>query len=216
MARLLHIDSSPSPYSVSRRLAGLFRETWAKELPDGDVTHRDLVATPLPHLDADGVHTLLNAPETDAQRTAAALHDELVEEILSADALLISAPMHNWTIPSHLKAWFDQSLLMGRTLPFDPSANPLAGRPATVILAYGGDYGPHSADHAMDHCAPYLRTVLGQVLGYDLEIITASHTVAPFTSQDPADHEKAAVSLREAEGAVAERARVTAAVPARA
>lgn len=100
MARLLHIDSSPSPYSVSRRLAGVFRETWAKELPDGDITHRDLVATPLPHLDADGVHTLLNAPETDAQRTAAALHDELVEEVLSADALLISAPMHNWTIPS--------------------------------------------------------------------------------------------------------------------
>ncbi|MFC8870965.1 FMN-dependent NADH-azoreductase [Streptomyces sp. NPDC057148] len=216
MARLLHIDSSPSPYSVSRRLAGRFRETWNKELPDADVTHRDVVATPLPHLDADGVHTLLNAPETEGQRVAAALHDELVEEVMSADALLISAPMHNWTIPSHLKAWFDQSLLLGRTLPYDPSVNPLAGRPATVVLAYGGDYGPASPDYAMDHCAPYLRTVLSHVLGYELEILIASHTVAPFTSQDPAEHEKAAVSLREAEAAVVERARAVAAVPTRA
>ncbi|MFC4612647.1 FMN-dependent NADH-azoreductase [Streptomyces maoxianensis] len=216
MANLLHIDSSPSLYSVSRKLAGSFREVWGKEQPHATVAYRDLVAAPVPHLDGDGVVTLLNEPETDSQRAAAALHDELVEEILSADALLISAPMHNWTIPSHLKAWLDQSLLMGRTLPYDPSVNPLAGRPATVLLAYGGDYGAGSPDHAMDHCAPYLRTVLEKVLGYQLEIITASYTVTPYTSQDPLELEKAATSLQTAEAEVLERAKSVAAAPARA
>lgn len=68
--------------------------------------------------------------------------------------------MYNWTIPSNLKAWFDQSLVLGRTLPFDPSMNPLASRPATLLLAFGGDYGTESPDADMNHCTPYLRTVV--------------------------------------------------------
>ncbi|MFJ6442192.1 FMN-dependent NADH-azoreductase [Streptomyces sp. NPDC091649] len=210
MAHLLHIDSSPSPYSVSRKLAASFREVWNEAQPQSTVTYRDLAADPVAHLGADGAATLMAEPQTDGQRTAAALHNELVEEILAADALLISVPMHNWTIPSNLKAWLDQSLILGRTLPYDPRANPLAGRPATIVLAHGGDYTPGSDDAAMDHCGPYLRTVVQQVLGYELELITASHTVTPFTSEDPVELEKAAASLRAAEAATVERARAVA------
>ncbi|WYB29164.1 hypothetical protein V6574_00810 [Streptomyces sp. SM1P] len=49
-----------------------------------------------------------------------------------------------------------------------------------------------------------------QVLGYQLELITASHTVTPFTSEDPVELEKAAASLRAAEAATVERARTVA------
>ncbi|MFJ1597396.1 FMN-dependent NADH-azoreductase [Streptomyces sp. NPDC088261] len=213
MPRLLHIDSSTSPHSVSRSLAASFLAVWTEEHPGATVTHRDLTAVPIPHLDPDSYVALMSEPRTDAQRAAAALQSELVSEIQTADALLISVPMHNWTIPSSLKAWLDQSLILGRTLPYDPASNPLAGRPATVLIAYGGDYGPGAPDEDMDHCGPYLRTVLGKVLGYQLELIAAFHTVTPFLSEDPVELEKAALSLRQAHAAAADRARKVAGAP---
>ncbi|MCO1576060.1 NAD(P)H-dependent oxidoreductase [Crossiella sp. SN42] len=192
---------------MSRTLAAAFRTVWDKEHPDGTVTYRDLAAEPVPHLDLDAVITLMAPPSTENQQAAAALHEQLVAEILAADALLISAPMYNWTIPSTLKAWLDQSLVLGRTLPYDPSHKPLGGRPATVVLAYGGNYGEGAPDAGMDHCAPYLRTVLDKVLGYELELVIAQHTLAAFTAQDPAEQAKGAASLQQAEAAVMERAK---------
>lgn len=207
MAHLLHIDTSSSPTSVSRRLAAAFREVWDAEQPDATVTYRDLAADPVPHVDGDAVFTLMAEPLNDEQREAAELHHRLTEEIITADALLISAPMYNWTIPSNLKAWFDQSLVLGRTLPFDPSMNPLASRPATLLLAFGGDYGTESPDADMNHCTPYLRTVVEKVLGYDTRFIVAEHTIMPYTSQDPAELAKAADSLQQAVRAAGDRAR---------
>lgn len=195
MPTLLHIDTSASPYSISRQLADRFVTTWTEQTEDSHVIHHDLVENPVPHLDQAGVKTLIAPAENEAEEAAAALHETLSEEVLAADVIVISAPMYNWNIPSNLKAWFDQILIMGRTLPFDPSMNPLAGRPAHVFLAYGGDYSPGSEDSALDHCGPYLQTVLGTVLGYDVNIVTVQETLAPMTSEDPAVHEKAAVAL---------------------
>ncbi|MET8830740.1 NAD(P)H-dependent oxidoreductase [Streptomyces sp. NPDC004610] len=206
MARLLHIDSSSSKDSVSRSLAARFREVWDKEHGADSVIHRDLVAEPVPHLDPDAVVTLWAPPGTEAQRATAALQERLVEELLAADALLISVPMYNWTIPSVLKAWLDQSLILGRTLPYDPSSKPLGGRAATVLIACGGYYGEGSPDAGMDHCGPYLRTVLGQVLGYEVEMITAWRTLAGAGAGSPEEAELAGESLREARELAGRRA----------
>ncbi|MEW2400564.1 NAD(P)H-dependent oxidoreductase [Streptomyces sp. NPDC046862] len=211
MTRLLHIDSSSSKDSVSRALATRFREVWDKEHGPDSVTCRDLVAEPVPHLDPDAVATLWSQPRTEAQQATAALQQRLVEEILAADALLISVPMYNWTIPSALKAWLDQSLILGRTLPYDPGSKPLGGRPATVLVACGGYYETGSPDASMDHCRPYLTTVLSQVLGYELEMITAWHTLAGAGQGSPEDTETAAESLRAAQEATAARAGAVAA-----
>ncbi|MBB1244123.1 NAD(P)H-dependent oxidoreductase [Streptomyces durbertensis] len=211
MATLLHIDSSPTPHSVSRQLAAEFRAVWDEQHPTSGVTHRDLVADPVPHLDADGVATLLSAPADDRQRAAAALHDQLVDELLGADALLVSAPMYNWSLPSGLKAWLDQTLVMGRTLPTDPAANPLAGRPATIVLAYGGEYRPDTEEGRMNHLEPYLRTVFETVLGYDLAVVAARSTLAaPEYGASPEDVRRRDESRAAASAEVRERARSTA------
>lgn len=44
-----------------------------------------------------------------------ALSDELVGELLGHDVLLISTPMHNFSVPSGLKAWIDQIVRVGLT-----------------------------------------------------------------------------------------------------
>lgn len=185
MTTLLHIDSSSSFLpSKSRQIAAQFREVWDAKTPDSTVIYRDLAVDPVPHLSIAATKVLAFPAETPEEEANLQRQDALIEELMSADEMLISAPMYNWSIPSTLKAWFDQTLVMGKTLPYDPSTNPLLGRPATVVLAYGGDYAPNSPDAVMDLCGPYLRLVLEKVLGYDLRIITVQQTLAPFTTDD--------------------------------
>ncbi|MFE5207671.1 FMN-dependent NADH-azoreductase [Streptomyces sp. NPDC056600] len=180
MAHLLHIDSSAVfEGSVSRELAGAFRRAWSEAHPDGTVSHRDLGATAVPHLDEAGIVSQFLPAEVQSaeQRKAGALRDELVEELLAADALVISAPMYNWNIPSTLKAWIDQVLVAGRTLAFG-DAKPLAGRPATLLLSFGGGYTPGAPQAPRNHVEPYLQTVFKDELEMDLVVISAQLTLA--------------------------------------
>lgn len=181
MSHLLHIDSSATPYSVSKQLAEEFRRVWAEHNPDGTVTYRDLAAEPVPHLSQAAIAAGFMPPaaHNPEQKAATALRDELIEELLAADTVLVSTPMYNWTIPSTLKAWIDQVLVNDRTITFDGSPGPLAGRPATVVASYGGGYTPGAPMEWANHCGTYLDVVFGTGLGMQTEIITAQLSLAP-------------------------------------
>ncbi len=203
---LLHLDSSPmGEASVSRALAADFRHQFDAALPGAGVVHRDLAADPLPHLDHDAIMSVFIPAgyRTPAQEDAFLIRDALVEELLSADAVLVSAPMHNWAIPSHLKAWIDQVLVMGRTLVDDGVPNPLAGRPVTVLLSYGGGYTAGAPLHGWDHVEPYLHTVFADALGMDLEVVSAQLTLC----QEEPLASLAQASRAAADTAVQQRAR---------
>ncbi|QPP07727.1 FMN-dependent NADH-azoreductase [Streptomyces bathyalis] len=183
MATLLHLDSSvfPQDASVSRDVAASFRKAWEAEHPDGRVVHRDLAADPLPHLDGVAASSAFVSPEarTPEQATAYALRDELARELEQADAVLIGAPMYNFTIPSTLKAWMDQVILNGRTFGTDsPSA---AGTPTVVVASRGGGYGPGTPRESWEFVQNYLGKVLGEGMGLELEFIVPELTLAGRT-----------------------------------
>lgn len=211
MARLLHIDSSPmGGASVSRELAATFRARWEEEAPAGEVVYRDVCADPLPLLDEDAIMTFYLPEEarSEAQAHAARFRTALAEELLSADAVLVSAPMHNWSVSAHLKAWLDQVLIDGVTLVEQGAVHPLAGRPATVVLAYGGGYTPDAPLAGWDHVEPYLQTIFADALQMELTVITAQLTLV---HEPPELAEFAAKSRSTATTAVEERARKVAA-----
>lgn len=182
MARLLHLDSSArTEGSHSREVAAAYRRTWQDAHPGGEVVHRDLALHPLPHL----VTTVRAAgtPEQDrngSERAAFALKQEVVAEAERADAFLISLPMYNWAIPSQLKAYLDHLLENGRTFTTDGSTPSLAGRPATVVVSFGGGYGPGTPRAGWDFVRPYLSTVLEQALGLQVEFVVVELTLAPY------------------------------------
>ncbi|MER6624575.1 MULTISPECIES: FMN-dependent NADH-azoreductase [unclassified Streptomyces] len=184
MATLLHIDSSvfPASASSSRAVAETFRKAWEEQHPEGTVIYRDLAANPVPHLTADA-HTAGfadPAAHTPGQAAAFAGRLELIEEFERADALLIGAPMYNFTIPSTLKAWLDNVALMGRTAGESPSAK---GTPVTVIASRGGSYAPGTPREGYEYVQNYLRAVLVDFLGLDLDFIVPELTMA---AQNPA------------------------------
>lgn len=108
MATLLHIDSSvfPAEESASRAVTEAFRKHWEEQHPQGTVVYHDLAAEPVPHITADA-HLAGFVPasaHTPGQAAAFAERVRLIEELERADAILIGAPMYNYTIPSTLKA----------------------------------------------------------------------------------------------------------------
>ncbi|WP_336047489.1 FMN-dependent NADH-azoreductase [Streptomyces sp. CA2R101] len=180
MATLLLIDSSlfPEGGSASRSVTAAFRKAWEEQHPDGTVIHRDLGADPLPHLDGIGASAGFSDPagHTPEQQAAFALRVQLIEELEQADAIVIGAPMYNFTIPSTLKAWLDQVILMGRTAGEQPSAK---GTPVTVVASRGGSYAPGTPREPFEYVQNYLEAVLGGGLGLDVDFIVPELTMAP-------------------------------------
>ncbi|MBL1104221.1 NAD(P)H-dependent oxidoreductase [Streptomyces sp. 5-8] len=184
MATLLHIDSSvfPTEASASRAVTEAFRKHWEEQHPQGTVVYRDLAAEPVAHITADA-HLAGFVPEsahTPGQAAAFAERVKLIEELEQADAILIGAPMYNYTIPSTLKAWLDNVILIGRTAGENPSAK---GTPVTVVASRGGSYAPGTPREGYEYVQNYLEAILADGLGLDLEFIVPELTMA---SQNPA------------------------------
>jgi FMN-dependent NADH-azoreductase len=180
MATLLHIDSSvfPGEASSSRSVTDAFRKAWQEQHPQGTVIYRDLAASPVPHITADAWSAGYAAPRehTPEQSAAFAARVQLIEELEQADAVLIGAPMYNYSIPSTLKAWLDNVLLLGRTAGQTPSAQ---GTPAVVVASRGGSYAPGTPREGYEFVQNYLQAVLQDTLGLDLDFIVPELTMAP-------------------------------------
>ncbi|MFF1630327.1 MULTISPECIES: FMN-dependent NADH-azoreductase [unclassified Streptomyces] len=206
MSYLLHIDSSSlGEASVSRQVALSFRAAWR-----GPVVHHDLAASPVPHITAAGVSARVTDPaqHTPEQAEAAKFQDDLIEEFLGARAYLFTVPLYNLSMPSVFKAWLDQIMIAGRTFAVANGA-PTAGRPAVVISARGGGYGPGSPNEGKDYLVPTLETILGwdHMLGLDVTTLTPELTMAPDVpamAELVPLHEKSLTAAHEHAGRLAE------------
>jgi FMN-dependent NADH-azoreductase len=153
MPTLLHLDSSADlTGSVSRRLTARFAAGWAER---GHATvRRDLFAEQPPHLPSHLLHWApsLRATDQSVDQAHELYQKELISELLSADVVLIGAPMYNWSVPSTLKAWIDWVHVPGMTAPASPDDSaPLGGKPVVIASGRGLAYGPDSGndDHEL-------------------------------------------------------------------
>jgi FMN-dependent NADH-azoreductase len=180
MATLLHIDSSvfSGEASASRTVADAFRKAWQEQHPDGTVVYRDLAAEPVPHITAESHTAGFADPATHSSEQAAAFEERiaLIEELEQADAVLIGAPMYNFTIPSTLKAWLDNVILIGRTA---GEAHSAKGTPVTVVASRGGSYAPGTPREPFEYVQNYLTAILADTLALDLDFIVPELTLAP-------------------------------------
>ena len=164
--KLLHIDSSAlGAYSVSRELTAAIVDAWKRRAPGLEVTYRDLAANPLPHW----------TPVADASDPAALAGQTAIDEFLSADVVVIGAPMYNFGVPSSLKAWIDRIVVAGKTFRYSASGPEglAGGRKVIVASARGGFYGDGSGRADFDFQEDYLRHVLGFIGVTDIEFVRA-------------------------------------------
>ncbi|SOY68603.1 (Acyl-carrier protein) phosphodiesterase [Cupriavidus taiwanensis] len=164
MTSLLHLSaSSRGDASNSRRgAARLLGQIGTGSLR---VIERDLASQPLPHPDRATVEASLMPPEQrgPAEHAALALSETLIAELESADAVLISTPMHNFTVPSALKAWIDLVVRPNRTFLNTPAGKVgmLANRPVLAVVSCGGSF--RDSPGSQDFLSPYLKYVFAAI-----------------------------------------------------
>lgn len=178
VSKILRIDSSArTEESVSRELGDLIEQRLLEQYPGATVSRRD-VATGLPFIDESWVAANFTPPDqrSDTQRQALALSDRLIEELKSADVIVLTAPIYNFSVPSLLKAWIDQVCRAGLT--FRYTANGPVGlledRPVYLAMASGGvPFGS-----PVDFASTYLKQVFRFVGITDVRLVGAERVAA--------------------------------------
>lgn len=165
---ILQIDASARmTNSTSRALSARIVEKLG-----GDVTRRDLTDA-IPQIG----ETWVNANFTPADQRSAEqiealkLSDTLIEEIKSADVLVIGVPIYNFGVPAALKAWIDQICRAGLTFKYTENGPQglLEGKRAVIAVASGGT----QAGSEIDFATGYMRHIMGFIGIHDVEIVTA-------------------------------------------
>lgn len=166
MAHALVLICSPAGRaSVSRNMLDDYLARRKEKYPDETVTVRDLTLpeNALPSLSGDFITGMFLPPDarTPSQIRALEVSDQLTAEFQSADTLIVATPIHNYTVPTPLKAWIDHVARPGVTFAYvDGVRRGLAhARSAVFLLSSGGIYtsGPQAPE---DFLAPYLRHMM--------------------------------------------------------
>lgn len=172
---ILLITSSPrGAASHSTRIATEFADKLLAADPSNTLVVRDLVANPLPHIDADystGIYTPVEA-RTARQAEVVGVSDAVVDEVFAADTIILATGFINFNISSTLKSWVDHVARSGKTFAYGENGPKglVTGKKVYIVLASGGIYSEGAAVQ-MDHAIPYLRSVLGFVGMTDVDVI---------------------------------------------
>lgn len=173
--KLLHIDSSIlGDASASRQLSQEVVQAWRAAEPAVQVTYRDLAADAISHLSSASLVAAGTPAEMRdaAQKHEAALGETSIEEFLAADAIVIGAPMYNFSVPSQLKAWIDRIAVAGKTFRYTESGPVgLAGGKKVIIVSTAG--GIHAGQPTGVAHENYLQLVLNFLGITDIEVVRA-------------------------------------------
>jgi len=162
---LLHIDSSVlGENSASRALGAAVVARLRAEHPGLQVAYRDLAAQSLPHFTP-----MLATSDPCARRNA-----EVLDEFLTADVVVVGAPMYNFSIPSQLKAWIDRILIAGKTFRYGANGpEGLAGGKRVIVASSRGGVYSEGAAKAADFQETYLCHVFGFIGLTNVEFVRA-------------------------------------------
>jgi FMN-dependent NADH-azoreductase len=194
---ILHIDSSPRQESHSRQLSAAIVEKLLEVASGARITRRDLGAEPLPHAVADYA-VALSSPATLAAppKGALDLSEVLIQEVEAADVIVIGTPMHNYSIPSVLKAWIDQILRVDRTMKSTPAGKVgmLRDRPVFIGVASGGVFTGERANQP-DFLTPYLTLALNSIGLRTVQFLSVQATAFLDRGRAELEREKALAAI---------------------
>jgi FMN-dependent NADH-azoreductase len=171
--KVLRIDSSAQrENSVTRAIGDEVIRRLAERHADMDVQELDL-ADGMDHIDNDwlGANFTPEDRRSAVQRDRLAASDEAVASLREADAVVLTAPVYNFSVPSVLKAWIDHVCRAGQTFRYTANGPQglLADKPVYLVMASGGvPFGS-----PVDFASGYLMQVLRFIGIEDVRLIGA-------------------------------------------
>ena len=164
MKNILFIRCSPkTSASSSNTFAQEFLEKLKQSVGTTNVVLRDLSNNPIPHVTSQ--HTLASEKHESmlghAEMEALQLSNTLIDELEASDILVIATPMHNYTVPSVLKAWIDHVVRAHRTIQLTPKGKiGLIGDKRTYIIVSSGGHHVQKPAWQPNFLTPYLVEIL--------------------------------------------------------
>jgi FMN-dependent NADH-azoreductase len=164
MKQLLLINASPrGDQSVSRKVSRHLVERIRASEGKLQVRERDLTSTELPYLSQELIGAFYTPADKrgEEQRSLLRVSDVLVDELSSADIVVLAAPVWNFNLPASVKAWVDLVSRVGKTFSYTAEGPQglLKSRPFYIVKSSGGVFSEGPAK-AMDFYEPYLKSVL--------------------------------------------------------
>lgn len=179
--QILHVSCSPrgqasESYRLSQKIIGFL----LKSEPTARLITRVIGGGAMAHID-ENYATALGATRPSAAELSLegsfSRSEELIQELESADFVVIGTPMHNFTVPSTLKAWIDHVVRVRRTFNMTATGKiaTLRDRPVFVAVSSGAR---HSGERARqpDFLTPYLKAILGTIGLHDLTFFSVEGT----------------------------------------
>ncbi|AKZ64690.1 NAD(P)H dehydrogenase [Herbaspirillum hiltneri N3] len=177
---ILHLSCSPrGQESESYRLSQKIISFLQSRTPALAVVRRNAAEGDVAHVDANYADVLGAAREPAGFSVEGSISrsEQLICELEQADAVLISTPMHNLTVPSALKAWIDHVVRIRRTFDVTPQGKigTLRDRPVYIAVSSGGVYSGERARQP-DFLTTYLKTILASIGLHDLHFFSVQGT----------------------------------------
>lgn len=201
MAKLLYIQSSPrGDRSASIEVAKQFLETYQTSNEGDTVEVLDLWQAALPEFDGETIDAkyavLHGASHTPGQEAAWNEVVKIADHFKSADKVVLSLPMWNFSIPYKLKHYFDILAQPGLTFSFTPEEGYkglVSGKPLVVIYARGGAYAPGTGAEGYDQQSTYIKQFFGFIGFTEIREIFVEPTLAPTRDETVSAAKRAAV-----------------------
>jgi FMN-dependent NADH-azoreductase len=177
--KILHVSCSPrwqsaESYRLSQKIIGFLLQ---KE-PTAILVNRVIGGGAISHVDENYAISQQSSADI-SQEGSMAQSEELIQELESADFVVIGTPMHNLTVHSALKAWIDHVVRARRTFNVTPAGKvgTLRDRPVFVAVSSGGRFSGERARQP-DFLTPYLKAILGTIGLHDLTFFSVQGTVS--------------------------------------
>ncbi|CAK2638109.1 FMN-dependent NADH:quinone oxidoreductase 4 [Vibrio crassostreae] len=160
---ILLINSSPRLEQSSTYLLAQTIIQQVSNKADVSVIKTDL--SKLPHLDAEYAMAVCS-PDLKPDESTGSLFvsNKLITELEQADVVIITSPMHNFSLPSSLKSWVDHVVRSGRTFYIDATGKHglITNKPVYVLISSGGVFSGDKA-YQPDYFTPFMREVLSTI-----------------------------------------------------
>lgn len=157
--------------SKSTELADYYLQSL--EGSETSVTKVDVAKLALAHLTGEEMQAWMTdaSERSPAQKSLAAVSDDLVAQLQAADEIVLAVPMYNFGISSSLKAYFDRIARAGITFKYTETGpvGLLEGKQAKVFASRGGVY--EGSDY--DTQTPYLTHFLNFIGITDVKFVYA-------------------------------------------
>ena len=166
--KLLHIIASPrGKASRTLQIAQNFITHFTHTHTEAEIDELNLYETSLPELTTPSIDGKIQlSMGNELEGAALDAWQGILEHIArfkSADAILVSAPMWNLSLPYKLKHYLDVIVQPRHTFQYGPNGPEglVTDKTLYLITTTGGDYSENSPGAQLNFLTPYLKTIFG-------------------------------------------------------